>query len=91
MLARDPRQITVGDLVRALEDSTAISDCSESDAPFCGVCNRAGDCLSRWVWVEASRAMFERLDAITVADLVNKPSPPAQGSRSPGSIPQRPS
>lgn len=75
MLAKDPAEISVGDLVRALEDTTTISDCAESDAPFCGVCNRAGDCLARWVWVEASRAMFHRLDAITIAQLINHPPP----------------
>ena len=73
MLARSPDEITVGDLVRVLEDSTAIADCAESDDPVCGVCNRAGDCLSRWVWVAASRAMFDTLDSISLAKLVNSP------------------
>jgi len=73
MLARSPDEITVGDLVRVLEDTTAIADCAESDDPVCGVCNRAGDCLSRWVWVAASRAMFDTLDRISLARLVNSP------------------
>jgi len=70
MLARDPEDITVGDLVRILEDSTAITDCAESDQKICGICNRAGECLSRWVWVEASKAMFDRLDNITISFLI---------------------
>ena len=37
---------------------------------LCGICNRAGDCLSRWVWIEASKAMFGRLDEITVESLI---------------------
>jgi Rrf2 family iron-sulfur cluster assembly transcriptional regulator len=73
MLARPPEQITIGDLVRALEGTVAITDCSLSDEAVCGMCNRAGDCLSRWVWVEASKALFDRLDAITIAALLNRP------------------
>jgi Rrf2 family transcriptional regulator, iron-sulfur cluster assembly transcription factor len=73
MLARSPEAITVGDLVRVLEDTTAIADCAESDDAVCGVCNRAGDCLSRWVWVAASRAMFDTLDSISLSSLISQP------------------
>ncbi len=71
MLACEPDKITIGDIVRNLEESTAITDCAEDDNKLCGMCNRAGDCLSRWVWIEASRAMFDRLDEITIAQLLN--------------------
>jgi DNA-binding IscR family transcriptional regulator len=57
--------------VRTLEKSTAITDCAETEDKLCGVCNLAGDCLSRWVWIEASKAMFERLDDITVEKLLS--------------------
>ncbi len=70
-LAKKPEEITIGDLVRTLEETTVITDCSEQEKQMCGICNRAGDCLSRWVWVEASRAMFERLDQITIAGLLS--------------------
>ncbi len=70
MLAKPPEQISIGHIVRILEESTAITDCAEQERQTCGVCNRAGDCLSRWVWVEASRAMFERLDQITISSLL---------------------
>lgn len=72
MLAKPLNEISVGDIVRSLEGSTSITDCTEEDEKLCGICNKAGDCLSRWVWLEASRAMFERLDAISIADLVGK-------------------
>lgn len=71
MLAKSPEDITVGNIVRILEGATAITDCAQQEKQVCGVCNRAGDCLSRWVWVEASRAMFNRLDEITVASLLS--------------------
>ncbi len=70
MLAKPPHEITIGDIVRVLEESTAITDCAEEDKKLCGICNKAGDCLSRWVWIEASKAMFNRLDEITIASLL---------------------
>ena len=71
MLKKAPADISVGDIVRTLEKTTAITDCAETEDKLCGICNQAGDCLSRWVWIEASRAMFERLDNITVERLVS--------------------
>lgn len=71
MLAKPPEDISIGFIVRTLEESTAITDCAEQEKRVCGVCNRAGDCLSRWVWLEASRAMFDRLDTITIAGLLS--------------------
>lgn len=69
-LALLPEQITIGDIVKSLEGKTALTECSESQEPYCGVCNRAGECLSRWVWVEASNAMFDRLNQITLESLI---------------------
>lgn len=71
MLACSPDQITVGDIVRTLEEASAITDCSEKDEKLCGICNQAGECLSQWIWIEASKAMFERLDQITIAMLLD--------------------
>src|SRR5210317_1524729 len=48
MLAKPPNEITIGDIVRILEGSAAITDCAEMDDKLCAECNRAGDCLSRW-------------------------------------------
>lgn len=83
MLARPAEKITIGQIVRALEGRTQITDCADDQKNACGVCNKAGDCLSRWVWVEAAKAMFERLDNITVARLLEmantNPTPSCKG------------
>lgn len=92
LLAMAPDEITVGMIVRTLEGQTQITDCAEDQRNACGVCNKAGDCLSRWVWIKASNAMFDCLDSITVGQLLrmataedtptckkkhnNQPSPP---------------
>jgi Rrf2 family protein len=70
-LARHPGEISIGDIVKNLEGTTALTECAESQEASCGVCEKAGDCLSRWVWVEASQAMFDCLDQITLESLVN--------------------
>lgn len=70
MLAKPPSEITIGMIVRTLEGQTTITDCAEDQRNVCGVCNKAGDCLSRWVWIKASNAMFDCLDSITVAQLL---------------------
>jgi len=72
MLAKAASEITIGELVRLLEDRTAITDCAETDSKICGECNQAGECLTQWVWIEASKAMFERLDNITIESLLKK-------------------
>ncbi len=72
VLAKAPEEIRIGDIVRVLEEKTAITDCAERNEKLCGVCNRAGDCLSRWVWIEASKAMFQRLDTITLGTLIHQ-------------------
>jgi len=91
MLNKAPENITVGEIVRTLEETTAITDCSERDEKLCGVCNKAGDCLSRWVWIEASNAMFSRLDEITIGSLLSSKIGPLdpEASASKGRKPEK--
>jgi Rrf2 family transcriptional regulator, iron-sulfur cluster assembly transcription factor len=70
-LARSPGEITMGDIVRSLEGTTALTECAESQEDCPNVCDKAGDCLSRRVWVEASKAMFACLDKITLESLIS--------------------
>ena len=87
MLAKPADQITIGDIVRTLEDKAQLTDCADDQRNICGVCNKAGDCLSRWVWVEAANAMFDRLDNITVQRLLDmanaSPEPNCRGKHNP--------
>ncbi len=67
-----PDEITVGQIVRLFEGQTDLVECvSVPD-----VCQRAEDCRVRNVWIEATEAMYEKLDAITIADLLCDQSPP---------------
>ena len=71
MLAKPPGEITIGMIVRTLEGKVQIRDGAEDQKNSCGVCDKAGDYLTRWVWIEASNAMFDCLDSITVEQLLN--------------------
>jgi Rrf2 family protein len=66
MLTRHPRQITVGEIVALLEGTSSLVHCAVDPTR----CDRVDECLTRFVWVEASRAMFDRLNQITFADLI---------------------
>jgi Rrf2 family transcriptional regulator, iron-sulfur cluster assembly transcription factor len=67
-LTKPPAEITLGEIVAVLEEGTSLVECSDN----AGVCQRADICPTRLIWKEASEAMFDRLQAITLADLVEK-------------------
>ncbi len=68
ILTKPPEEITVGEIVALLEDRNDLVECAE-DAT---VCERADICPTRLLWKEAYEAMFDRLEAITLADLVER-------------------
>ena len=72
MLAKPMKDISVGDIVRVLEGSNAITDCTESDDNICGKCTRAGKCLTQYIWAETSKAMFEKLDSFRIDELLQR-------------------
>ncbi len=68
VLAKPPEEITVGEIVALLEEGTSLLECCV-DAT---VCQRADICPTRLLWKEASEAMFDKLQAVTLADLVKR-------------------
>ena len=67
-LTRDPAEITVGEVVRLLEGKLILTECAANPS----ICDIASDCLTRRVWLEASNAIYEKLDSITFADLLKE-------------------
>ncbi|MFP4474062.1 MAG: RrF2 family transcriptional regulator [Desulfatibacillaceae bacterium] len=65
-LTRPPDQITIGEIVRVLEGSPALVECAENN----GQCPRMHECVTHLAWMEVTKAMYEKLDSITVADLM---------------------
>jgi Rrf2 family protein len=67
-LTKSPEEITVGEIVALLEEGSGLVKCAKDTT----VCERADTCPTRLLWKEAYEAMFERLEAITLADLVER-------------------
>ncbi len=65
-LNEKPERITVGQIVRLFEGQTDLVECVSVPEK----CTRAEDCRVREVWKEATEAMYEKLDAITIEDLI---------------------
>jgi len=67
-LARPPHEITMGEIVGLLEDGRALIECvTDPD-----VCDRSQDCLTHELWKETTDVLFEKLDRITLTDLLAK-------------------
>ena len=66
MLTKAPEEITVGEIVAILEGGDTLIHCDKDPKD----CERVDSCLTRYLWVEAASAMFQRLSAITFADLL---------------------
>ena len=66
-LAREPSEIRVGDVIRALEGPIAPVHCVSEIDP--GSCNEADYCITRTVWARVRDGIAKVLDSITLADL----------------------
>ncbi len=66
MLARDPSQYTVGEILRLTEGSLAPVFCAECP----GDCKRSADCPTLPVWQGLYRAITGYLDGITLGDIL---------------------
>ncbi len=68
IITRPLTEISVGDIVRVLEGDRQLLEFLGENA----VDPAQDSCLTRRVWHEASRAMFEKLDSISFSELVDE-------------------
>ena len=66
-LSRAAADISVGDVLRAVEGPLAITDCLSDEA----LCDRACRCPSRVVWQKVSAALEAAVDGISLQDMVD--------------------
>jgi len=67
-LAREPREITAGDVVRALEGPIEPQICTAEGEPVVN-CVREPDCGTRAVWLKLQESIAKALDSMTLAEL----------------------
>lgn len=70
MLTKTAKEVTMGDVVRIMEDGIDLTHCCKTETPK--DCPRADDCLTRAVWLRASKALEEELDSITLAEVLTQ-------------------
>ena len=66
-LARAPEEITVGDVLRALEGGLNLVDCLEEE----DVCGKSCACASRIVWMKLRDGLNAIVDGITLRDMIS--------------------
>ena len=67
-LTREPKDYTLGEILRTTETGLAAVACMDEDAPQCP---RARECLTRPVWEELDRVVGAFLDGVTLEDVLN--------------------
>ena len=76
LLARDPADIQLGEIFRALDGPVALVDCVADPQ----VCARSHRCVTKGVWAEVSDAVERTLNSFTLADLVREHRELEQGA-----------
>ncbi len=69
-LTRPPAQITVGEIVRAVEGPIALVHCVAPGGET--RCRRAERCVARRLWQQVSATIADVLDGVTLQDLCNQ-------------------
>ncbi len=68
ILARDPADIKLSEILHALEGSCCLVECVEDD----DYCERTPTCPTHGVWEEASSMLKNYFDSISLQDLVKR-------------------
>ncbi len=66
LLAKKPEEITLGQIVRLFEGQSDLVECISRPEK----CFMSDDCRVRLAWQDATRVLYEKLDATTIADLM---------------------
>ncbi len=68
-LANDVANVSVSDIILAVDESCKVVDCSDSDG-----CNTGYQCLTHDLWEELSDEIRTFLDGITLSEIISEQS-----------------
>ena len=69
-LSKQPENITVGDVLRALEGDLAPVKCIEQNKGK-NKCKRSDICITKYIWMKIKDGVNEVIDSITLKDLID--------------------
>ncbi len=69
-LAKTPKRIKLGEIIRVLEGEMALVKCIAKGKRF--VCPRNKKCLTKNFWKKIQDSLNKTLNSLTLADLINK-------------------
>jgi Rrf2 family protein len=69
MLSKEPKDYTVGNIIRLMEGNLAPVSCIEDEE---NKCERASSCVTVEIWEKINEAVNNVIDNITLADLVSR-------------------
>lgn len=64
MLAKDPKELTVGMILRTLEGEMTTSECLSKE-----ICSRESTCATRIIFEKIEKSISDVIDNITLADM----------------------
>lgn len=70
-LAKDPGEITLGEVVRFIEGPVEPIACAQKESVYKG-CRDIHSCVLREIWIQVAEATHKIIDTITFEDLVKK-------------------
>jgi Rrf2 family protein len=68
ILAKDPADINLHEILRILEGSLCLVDCVDDPAS----CDRSDTCITRDIWSETSKNISQTLESVTLEKMVEK-------------------
>lgn len=78
VLAKDPTEINLHEILRILEGSLCLVDCVDDPAS----CDRSDTCITRDIWSETSKNISQTLESVTLGKMVEKHKHRGEGSLS---------
>lgn len=72
VLARTPCQVTVADIILAVDEPLDATDCGGKQDCTRGTGGLPGKCMTHELWTTLNRKMYDYLDSVTLQDLADQ-------------------
>lgn len=72
LLTSDPKKISVGDIIRAINEPMNPVFCVDTTDGHHDKCSQTEQCITRKIWIEAGKKITDYFDSITINDLCER-------------------